>query len=111
MLDDRVDVLLAISEIDRGCNFATGDVTHDYSTSESASVQRECGSKSPRQQVVRELPRRGSTRLESRRRWNFESARQEKKKHMGALTDRRATWMETRLFWREQKEKGVTKGG
>lgn len=79
MLDDRVDVLLAISEIDRGCNFATGDVTHDYSTSESASVQRECGSKSPRQQVVRELPRRGSTRLESRRRWNFESARQEKK--------------------------------
>lgn len=85
MLDDRVDVLLAISEIDRGCNFATGDVTHDYSTSESASVQRECGSKSPRQQVVRELPRRGSTRLESRRRWNFESARQEKKKTYGRV--------------------------
>ena len=63
-----------------------------YSTSESASVQRECGSKSQRQQVVRELPRRGSTRFDSRRQWNSNRETEErgkKKEGIAALTDRR----------------------
>lgn len=81
-LDARALVCLAISEIDRGCNFANADVTVITQCLSQRVLQVECGSKSPRRQVVHELPSRDFTQFVATVDGN---SRREKKKRIATL--------------------------